>query len=65
MSATAVPTVLFVCVHNAGRSQIAAALLARRAGEQVTVRSAGTAPADEVHPVVVEAMAVGASSNVC
>ena len=57
MSAPAVPTVLFVCVHNAGRSQIAAALLARRAGERVTVRSAGTAPADEVHPVVVEAMA--------
>jgi arsenate reductase (thioredoxin) len=57
VSAPAVPTVLFVCVHNAGRSQIAAALLARRAGERVTVRSAGTAPADEVHPVVVEAMA--------
>jgi arsenate reductase len=57
VSAPVVPTVLFVCVHNAGRSQIAAALLARRAGERVTVRSAGTAPADEVHPVVAEAMA--------
>ena len=57
MSSQAVPSVLFVCVHNAGRSQIAAALLARRAGERVTVRSAGTAPADEIHPVVVEAMA--------
>ena len=57
MSSQTVPTVLFVCVHNAGRSQIAAALLARRAGDRVVVRSAGTAPADEVHPVVVEAMA--------
>ena len=57
MSSQAVPSVLFVCVHNAGRSQIAAALLVRRAGERVTVRSAGTAPADEIHPVVVEAMA--------
>ena len=57
MSPPAVPTVLFVCVHNAGRSQIAAALLARRAGARVAVRSAGTMPADEVHPVVVEAMA--------
>ena len=56
MSPPAVPTVLFVCVHNAGRSQIAAALLARRAGARVAVRSAGTMPADEVHPVVVEAM---------
>jgi len=56
VSPPAVPTVLFVCVHNAGRSQIAAALLARRAGARVAVRSAGTMPADEVHPVVVEAM---------
>ncbi|MBI2237063.1 MAG: arsenate reductase ArsC [Actinobacteria bacterium] len=54
---TAVPEVLFVCVHNAGRSQMAAALLERRAGGRVRVRSAGSAPADEIHPAVVEAMA--------
>ena len=51
------PEVLFVCVHNAGRSQMAAALLARHGGDRVTVRSAGTAPAEEVNPAVVEAMA--------
>jgi arsenate reductase len=51
------PEVLFVCVHNAGRSQMAAALLAHHAGDRVVVRSAGTAPADEVNPAVVEAMA--------
>ncbi len=51
-----VPEVLFVCVHNAGRSQMAAALLARHAGDRVVVRSAGTAPADEVNPAVVDAM---------
>jgi arsenate reductase len=51
------PEVLFVCVHNAGRSQMAAALLARRAGDTVVVRSAGSAPAADVNPVVVEAMA--------
>jgi len=50
------PVVLFVCVHNAGRSQMAAALLERAAGDRVRVRSAGTAPADEVHPNVIEAM---------
>jgi protein-tyrosine-phosphatase len=50
------PTVLFVCVHNAGRSQMAAALLERIAGERVRVRSAGTEPADDLHPGVVEAM---------
>lgn len=50
------PLVLFVCVRNAGRSQMAAALLERLVGDRVAVRSAGTAPADEVHPVVVEAM---------
>jgi protein-tyrosine-phosphatase len=50
------PEVLFVCVHNAGRSQMAAALLARRAQGRIVVRSAGTAPADSVNPVVVEAM---------
>jgi arsenate reductase (thioredoxin) len=51
------PEVLFVCVHNAGRSQMAAALLQRHAGDRVVVRSAGTAPADEVNPAVVDAMA--------
>jgi protein-tyrosine-phosphatase len=50
------PEVLFVCVHNAGRSQMAAAFLAHIAGERVVVRSAGTAPADDVNPAVVEAM---------
>ena len=50
------PTVLFVCVHNAGRSQMAAALLERIAGGRVTVRSAGTQPAEEIHPNVVETM---------
>jgi protein-tyrosine-phosphatase len=50
------PEVLFVCVHNAGRSQMAAALLAQRAGSQVVVRSAGSAPADDINPAVVEAM---------
>ncbi len=56
MNDTGIPTVLFVCVHNAGRSQMAAALLERRAGGRVRVRSAGTAPADEVSPAVVAAM---------
>ena len=51
------PEVLFVCVHNAGRSQMAAALLSRVAGDRVVVRSAGTAPADTINPAVVEAMA--------
>lgn len=50
------PEVLFVCVHNAGRSQMAAALLAHHAGDRVVVRSAGTAPADTINPAVVEAM---------
>jgi arsenate reductase len=51
------PEVLFVCVHNAGRSQMAAALLERHADGRVRVRSAGSTPADEVNPSVVEAMA--------
>ncbi|WP_432114321.1 arsenate reductase ArsC [Streptomyces sp. S1] len=51
------PSVLFVCVHNAGRSQMAAALLARLGGDRVEVRSAGSAPADAVNPAVVAAMA--------
>ncbi len=50
------PEVLFVCVHNAGRSQMAAALLAQLAGDRIVVRSAGTAPAATINPVVVEAM---------
>ena len=51
------PQVLFVCVHNAGRSQMAAALLSRAAGGRIAVRSAGSAPAEEIHPRVREAMA--------
>lgn len=51
------PEVLFVCVHNAGRSQMAAALLEHHAGGRVRVRSAGTAPSDEIDPNVVAAMA--------
>ena len=50
------PVVLFVCVHNAGRSQMAAALLERHAGERVDVRSAGSAPAETLNPAVVEVM---------
>jgi arsenate reductase (thioredoxin) len=51
------PSVLFVCVHNAGRSQMAAALLSRMAGDRIEVRSAGTEPADRINPVAIEAMA--------
>jgi len=50
------PEVLFVCVHNAGRSQMAAALLARHARGRMTIRSAGSEPADRLNPAVVEAM---------
>jgi arsenate reductase len=50
------PTVLFVCVHNAGRSQMAAGWLRHLAGDTVEVRSAGSAPADTVNPAAVEAM---------
>ena len=50
------PEVLFVCVHNAGRSQMAAALLDHLAGGRVTVRSAGSEPADRINPRVVAAM---------
>ncbi|MGA5894447.1 arsenate reductase ArsC [Streptomyces venetus] len=57
MHDTATPSVLFVCVHNAGRSQMAAAFLTHLAGDRVQVRSAGSAPADTVNPAVVEAMA--------
>jgi arsenate reductase len=51
------PSVLFVCVHNAGRSQMAAAWLSHLAGDRVEVRSAGSAPGTEVNPAAVEAMA--------
>ncbi|MPZ27433.1 MAG: heat-shock protein HtpX [Micromonosporaceae bacterium] len=51
-----IPSVLFVCVHNAGRSQMAAGWLRQLAGDRVEVRSAGTEPADQVNPVAVEAM---------
>jgi arsenate reductase (thioredoxin) len=51
------PRVLFVCVHNAGRSQMAAGYLRALAGDRIEVRSAGSAPADTLNPAVVEAMA--------
>ena len=51
------PSVLFVCVHNAGRSQMAAGFLAHLAGDRIEVRSAGSAPADTVNPAAVAAMA--------
>ena len=51
------PEVLFVCIHNAGRSQMAAAFLAQIGGSGVVVRSAGTAPAESINPAVIEAMA--------
>jgi arsenate reductase (thioredoxin) len=51
------PSVLFVCVHNAGRSQIAAAFLSHLSGGAVEVRSAGSEPADQVNPAAVQAMA--------
>ena len=50
------PTVLFVCVHNAGRSQMAAGYLRHLAGDRIEVRSAGSIPADQINPVAVEAM---------
>jgi arsenate reductase len=56
MSEDARPTVLFVCVHNAGRSQMAAGLLTKLAGDRVQVRTAGSDPADEVNPAAVAAM---------
>lgn len=51
------PSVLFVCVHNAGRSQMAAGLLMHLAGDRIEVRSAGTQPADQINPVAAQAMA--------
>ena len=55
-SSSAQPEVLFVCVHNAGRSQMAAALLSALSGGEAVALSAGTMPAERVHPEVVEAM---------
>jgi protein-tyrosine-phosphatase len=54
---TGKPTVLFVCVHNAGRSQMAAGYLRHLAGDRITVLSAGSAPGDTLNPVVVQVMA--------
>lgn len=51
------PAVLFVCVHNAGRSQMAAGYLSHLAGDRIEVRSAGSMPAEQINPVAVEAMA--------
>jgi arsenate reductase len=52
-----IPEVLFVCTHNAGRSQMAAALLAHQSAGRVRVTSAGSQPADQLNPAVVQAMA--------
>ncbi|MHB9861877.1 arsenate reductase ArsC [Streptomyces sp. YIM S03343] len=57
MSAAPLASVLFVCVHNAGRSQMAAGFLTHLAGDRIEVRSAGSLPADQVNPAAVEAMA--------
>ncbi len=57
MTDTTTPTVLFVCVHNAGRSQMAAGYLRELAGGRVEVLSAGSEPADRLNPVAVQAMA--------
>lgn len=56
MNTSAKPSVLFVCVHNAGRSQMAAAFLGSLSDGQIEVRSAGSAPADTVNPAAVAAM---------
>ncbi|MFD9219507.1 arsenate reductase ArsC [Streptomyces sp. NPDC060064] len=56
MPASPVTSVLFVCVHNAGRSQMAAGFLSHLAGDRVEVRSAGSLPAQQVNPAAVEAM---------
>ena len=57
MSAGVEPTVLFVCVHNAGRSQMAAGWLKKLAGDRVQIWSAGSEPADQVNPLAVQVMA--------
>jgi arsenate reductase (thioredoxin) len=56
ITAKAQPEVLFVCVHNAGRSQMAAGLVNLRSGGRIHVRSAGSDPADQINPAVVTAM---------
>ncbi|MEV3973065.1 arsenate reductase ArsC [Streptomyces sp. NPDC050698] len=56
MPAAPFASVLFVCVHNAGRSQMAAGFLHHLAGDRIEVRSAGSAPGDQVNPAAVEAM---------
>jgi protein-tyrosine-phosphatase len=56
MGESEIPEVLFVCVHNAGRSQMAAALLDHHAAGRVRVKSAGSAPANTINPAVVQAM---------
>ena len=56
MSSRPLASVLFVCVHNAGRSQMAAGFLNHLAGDRVEVRSAGSLPADQVNPAAIEAM---------
>lgn len=53
---TTKPSVLFICVHNAGRSQMAAGFLRDLAGDRIEVRSAGSMPADQINPTAVEAM---------
>lgn len=53
---TTTPSVLFVCVHNAGRSQMAAGFLRDIAGDRIEVRSAGSMPAEQINPIAVEAM---------
>ena len=57
MTAETTPAVLFVCVHNAGRSQMAAGFLREIAGDRIEVRSAGSLPAEQINPVAVAAMA--------
>jgi arsenate reductase (thioredoxin) len=57
LSMTSKPSVLFVCIHNAGRSQMAAGFLTALGGDRVEVRSAGSAPADTINPAAVAAMA--------
>lgn len=56
MTAPHTPSVLFVCVHNAGRSQMAAGFLRELAGDRIEVRSAGSMPAEQINPVAVAAM---------
>ncbi|MGV9756375.1 arsenate reductase ArsC [Streptomyces tricolor] len=56
MPSSPLASVLFVCIHNAGRSQMAAGFLSHLAGDRIEVRSAGSVPADQVNPAAVEAM---------